>query len=769
MIKTATLGFPRIGANRELKKAIESFWKNASSLNELQKTATEIRQHNWQIQAQNAIDFIPSNDFSFYDHILDNIALFGAIPQRFIDSFNFKLGHSQVDLDLLFAMARGCQKNNIDVTAMEMTKWFDTNYHYLVAEFSPNQKFKISTSKIFDEFLEAKKLGIKTRPVIIGPVSFLLLGKTIDNFNKLDLLDNLLEVYKELFKKLHEIGVSDVQIDEPFLVTDLSKEAIQAYLKAYPQIRKFAGTINLHLTTYFESLDENAELAFSLQTQSVHIDLVRGKNQLKHALELIKPDQSLSLGVVDGRNIWINNFENSLAIINQAIQKIGSHRLIIAPSCQLLHVPVDLDLETGLDNEIKSWLCFAKQKLQEITTLAHAVNHANKLDDKTAKQLAANKKALKNRQTSSRIHNQNVKKLLSSIDEKLLNRHSDFAKRKKIQESLNLPLLPTTTIGSFPQTKEVRKIRADFKAGTVDKNSYEKYLKDEIAKAIKFQEEIDLDVLVHGEFERNDMVEYFGEQLAGFCFTKNGWVQSYGSRCVKPPVIFGDVSRPQAMTVEWAKYSQSLTDKIVKGMLTGPITILQWSFVRDDQERKDTAFQIAFAIRDEVLDLEKAGIKIIQIDEAALREGLPIRQKDWDNYLKWAVEAFRITASSVHDHTQIHTHMCYSEFNDIISSIAKMDADVISIETSRSQMELLNAFVNFKYPNEIGPGVYDIHSPRVPSPTEIEKLLKKALEVLDPKQIWVNPDCGLKTRDWSETKIALKNLVDATKKIRSSI
>lgn len=766
MIKTATLGFPRIGGNRELKKAVESYWKNTSSLNELQQSASQIRQYNWQIQAENSIDYIPSNDFSFYDHILDNIALFGAIPQRFIDSFNFNLGQSQISLDLLFAMARGCQKNNIDVTAMEMTKWFDTNYHYLVAEFSKNQKFKISTSKIFDEFIEAKKLGIKTRPVIIGPVSFLLLGKSIDNSNKLDLLDNLLEVYKELFTKLTEIGVSDIQIDEPFLVTDLPKDAIQAFLKAYPQIRNFAGKINLHLTTYFESLDDNTELAFSLQTQSVHIDLVRGKNQLNHALESIKPNQSLSLGVVDGRNIWINNFENSLSIINQAIQKIGSHRLIIAPSCQLLHVPVDLDLETNLDNEIKSWLSFAKQKLQEITTLAHAINHATKIDDETKSKLQANKTALKNRQTSSRIHNQEVKKLLSSIDKKLLNRHSDFQKRKKVQELLNLPLLPTTTIGSFPQTKEIRKIRADFKAGTVDKNTYEKYLKEEIAKTIKFQEEIDLDVLVHGEFERNDMVEYFGEQLAGFCFTKNGWVQSYGSRCVKPPVIFGDVSRPQAMTVEWTKYSQSLTRKIVKGMLTGPITILQWSFVRDDQERKDTAFQIAFAIRDEVLDLEKAGIKIIQIDEAALREGLPIRQKDWDNYLKWAVDAFKITASSVNDHTQIHTHMCYSEFNDIISSIAKMDADVISIETSRSQMELLNAFVNFKYPNEIGPGVYDIHSPRVPNPEEIEKLLKKALEVLDPKQIWVNPDCGLKTRDWSETKLALKNLVDATKKIR---
>lgn len=765
MIKTASLGFPRIGANRELKKAVESFWKNSSNESDLKATAQSIRAHNWQLQKNSGIDYIPSNDFSFYDQVLDNIALFGAIPERFAKNFKFILGQN-VDLDLLFAMARGAQKDKIDVTAMEMTKWFDTNYHYLVAEFSANQKFKISSTKIFDEFLEAKKSGIETRPVILGPITFLLLGKSTDSSNRLDLLDNLLEAYQELFARLAQIGVQDVQIDEPFLVTDLAKESVLAYIKAYSKLKKFAGSIKLHLATYFEELDENADLAFGLQTDSVHVDLVRAPQQFEKVLNLVRDNQTLSLGLVDGRNIWINNLENSIAVVKKAIAKLGEKRVIVAPSCQLLHVPVDLANETTLDNEIKSWLSFATQKLQEIVVIAKACGSESSA---VLKQLEDNKKALANRRVSLKIHDQEVKKRVAQIDENLLNRNSDYQQRKKIQKALNLPILPTTTIGSFPQTKEVRKARADFKSGAISSENYEKFIKEETARTVKFQEEIGLDVLVHGEFERNDMVEYFGEQLSGFCFTKNGWVQSYGSRCVKPPVIFGDVSRPKAMTVEWAKYAQSLTSKIMKGMLTGPITILQWSFVRDDQPRKNTALQIAFAIRDEVQDLEKAGIKIIQIDEAALREGLPIRHKNWKEYLKWAVDAFRITASVAHDKTQIHTHMCYSEFNDIISAIADMDADVISIETSRSQMELLNAFVNFKYPNEIGPGVYDIHSPRVPAHDEMEKLLNKALKVLDPEQIWVNPDCGLKTRDWPETKLALHGMVEATKKVRASL
>lgn len=761
MLKTANLGFPRIGANRELKKAIESYWKKTSSLAELQNAAAEIRAKNWNTQKAAGIQFIPSNDFSFYDHILDAQALFGAVPER------FKFAGGNVDLDLYFAMARGAQKDGVDVTAMEMTKWFDTNYHYIVAEFKKGQQFKISSTKIFDEYLEAKKLGIETRPVVIGPVTFLLLGKIAEGENKLALLDNLLAAYKELFKKLQEIGVKDVQIDEPFLATDLSAEAIQAYLKAYPQIKQFAGSIKLHLATYFETLGENATLAFDLRTASVHVDLVRAPEQISEVLNLVKADQSLSLGLIDGRNIWVNNFENSISIAKKAVEKLGKDRVIIAPSCSLIHTPVDLANETELDSELKTWLAFATQKLTEIAVIAKA---AGSQESEVKAALEANKAAIADRKTSKRVNDDSVKKRVASINEDLMNRKSDFASRKKIQNSyIQLPILPTTTIGSFPQTKEVRKYRADFKAGKISNDVYEQFVREETTRTIRFQEEIGLDVLVHGEFERNDMVEYFGEQLKGFFFTKNGWVQSYGSRCVKPPVIFGDVSRPKAMTVEWAKYAQSQTSKIMKGMLTGPITILQWSFVRDDQPRKNTALQIAFAIRDEVCDLEKAGIKIIQIDEAALREGLPIRRGKWNEYLKWAVEAFRITASGVEDRTQIHTHMCYSEFNDIIQAIADMDADVISIETSRSQMELLNAFVNFKYPNEIGPGVYDIHSPRVPKQQEMEDLLRKALDVLKPEQIWVNPDCGLKTRDWPETKSALQLMVDATKAVRAQI
>lgn len=761
MLKTANLGFPRIGANRELKKAIESYWKKTSSAADLQKSAAEIRAKNWQTQKAAGIASIPSNDFSFYDQILDAQALFGAVPDR----FNFKGGN--VDLDLYFAMARGAQRDGIDVTAMEMTKWFDTNYHYIVAEFKKDQKFKLSSTKIFDEYLEAKNLGIETRPVVIGPVTFLLLGKSVDGSKKLDLLDNLLVAYQELFAKLQEIGVKDVQIDEPFLVTDLSAESIAAYKKAYPQIKQSAGSIKLHLATYFDNLGENAKLAFELETASVHVDLVRAPEQFDEVLNLVKDGQTLSLGVIDGRNIWINNLENSASVAKKAVEKLGKERVIVAPSCSLIHTPVDLANEVTLDAEIKSWLSFATQKLSEITAIAKAVDGQ---ESEIKNVLDANKAALAARKSSSRIHDENVKKRVAATNESLMNRKSNFASRKQTQKAhINLPLLPTTTIGSFPQTKEVRKFRADFKAGNISSEVYEKFLQEETTRTIRFQEEIGLDVLVHGEFERNDMVEYFGEQLKGFFFTKNGWVQSYGSRCVKPPVIFGDVSRPTPMTVAWAKYAQSQTKQIMKGMLTGPITILQWSFVRDDQPRKTTALQIAFAIRDEVCDLEAAGIKIIQIDEAALREGLPIRRNKWNEYLKWAVDAFRITASGVEDKTQIHTHMCYSEFNDIISAIADMDADVISIETSRSQMDLLNAFVNFKYPNEIGPGVYDIHSPRVPKQEEMEALLRKALDVLKAEQIWVNPDCGLKTRDWPETKAALQEMVFATKKLRAQI
>ena len=757
MLKTASLGFPRIGANRELKKAVEAYWKGSLSSSDLQKAASEIKAKNWQSQKSAGTHFIPSNDFSFYDQVLDTLALFGAVPER------FKFSGGNVDLDLVFAMARGAQKDGLDVTAMEMTKWFDTNYHYIVGEFKAGQKFKISSNKIFDDYLEAKKLGIETRPVVLGPVSFLLLGKTIDGSDKLGLLDNLLVAYQDLFARLAAAGVKDVQIDEPFLVTDLSAEAVKSYLHAYPQIKKFAGAIKLHLTTYFDTLGNNAELAFSLNTDSVHVDLVRAEDQFSNALKLVKPEQSLSLGLVDGRNIWINDLEHSISFAKKAVEVLGQDRVIVASSCSLIHSPVDLTNEDKLDSEIKSWLAFAEQKLLEISAIAKAT--AGETVD-----ISANKKAIAARKTSSKIHDEAVKKRVAGISESDKNRKNNYQTRREIQiNELRLPLLPTTTIGSFPQTAEVRKARADFKAGKISVADYEKFIKEETARTVAFQEEIGLDVLVHGEFERNDMVEYFGEQLNGFTFTKNGWVQSYGSRCVKPPVIFGDVSRPKPMTVEWAKYAQSLTKQYMKGMLTGPITILQWSFVRNDQPRSTTATQIALAIRDEVVDLEKAGIKIIQIDEAALREGLPIRKAQWAGYLKWAVDAFRITASGVEDRTQIHTHMCYSEFNDIIHAIADMDADVISIETSRSNMELLNAFINFKYPNEIGPGVYDIHSPRVPKTEEMISLLQKATAVLKPEQIWVNPDCGLKTRAWPETKQALKQMVDATKVLRAQL
>lgn len=764
MLKTSSLGFPRIGSDRQLKKATEGYWKGSISWEQLQAVASEIKNNNWQLQQSAGINFIASNDFSFYDHILDNIVLFGAIPDRFKKVF----GENHQGLDLYFAMARGLQKSGIDITALEMTKWFDTNYHYLVAEFSANQQFSLNAQKICQDFLEAKQIGVQTRPAIIGPVSFLLLGKSIDNSNKLNLLPKLLPVYADLLAKLQEIGVCDLQIDEPFLATDISKDAINAYLQAYTYLKKHCGSIHLHLTTYFESLLDNTQLAFDLQTHSVHIDLVRGENQLDTCLQAIQDGQILSLGLVDGRNIWINNLEQSIEITKKAIQVLGENRVIVSSSCSLLHSPISLTNETSLDSEVKTWLAFAEEKLQEISIIAGAIN--NNLSEKQQQILQNNKIAIANKKTSAKIHNQQVKQRVSQIDTALLNRKSNFSTRSKLQQNhLNLPLLPTTTIGSFPQTKEVRENRANFKANKINQDQYNSFIKQQIANSVAWQEQIGLDVLVHGEFERNDMVEYFGEQLSGFCFTKNGWVQSYGTRCVKPPIIFGDVFRNSPMTVEWAKYAQSLTKKIVKGMLTGPITILQWSFVRNDQPRSQTAHQIALAIRDEVLDLEKAGIQIIQIDEAALREGLPIRQSKQQQYLQWAVDAFRISASGVEDKTQIHTHMCYSEFNDIIQAIADMDADVISIETSRSQMELLNAFVNFKYPNEIGPGVYDIHSPRVPSVKEMEDLLYKALNVLKPEQIWVNPDCGLKTRDWPETKQALEFMVSATKNIRANL
>lgn len=765
-MQTQNLGYPRIGSNRELKKACEQYWSGKISVEELIKTGHSIRQQNWQIQKNAGIDLIPSNDFSFYDQVLDMSLTVGAIPERYHEVI---LNNKKTELDLYFAMARGYQKDGLDITAMEMTKWFDTNYHYIVPEFHKNQKFKLFSTKVIDEFNEAKHSGFVTKPVIIGAVSYLLLGKEKEaDFDRLDLIKNLLPVYIDILNKLKDYGVEWVQFDEPFLALDLSDKAKEAFQYVYAEIRKAFPHIKIIIANYFDCFGDNLDLALSLPVNVLHLDLVRCPKQLDDILESDKlsPRIQLSLGVVDGRNVWKNDFENSLSLINKAIRKIGKDRILIAPSCSLLHSPCDLDFETDLNPEIKQWFAFAKQKLDEIVTLKQLADG----DQNAAKKLEENVLANTNRRTSNLVHNEKVKERVLAITDKYAQRKSEFSNRKETQhKALNLPLFPTTTIGSFPQTAEVRAWRAKFKKGELNEQQYETLLKEEIEKTIRWQEEIGIDVLVHGEFERNDMVEYFGEQLDGFVVTKNGWVQSYGSRCVKPPIIYGDVYRPNAMTVFWSAYAQSLTKQYVKGMLTGPVTILQWSFVRNDQPRSQTCTQIALAIRDEVSDLEKAGIKIIQIDEPAIREGLPLRKADWQNYLQWAVRAFRISSSGVKDETQIHTHMCYSEFNDIIQNIADMDADVITIECSRSQMELLDAFAEFKYPNEIGPGVYDIHSPRVPSKAEMVNLLEKAQAVIPASQLWVNPDCGLKTRHWEETKKALIEMVNAAREMRQTV
>lgn len=768
MLVTNSLGYPRIGAFRELKKACEGYWSKKISLDELLEAGKKIRQSNWENQHGNGIKIIPSNDFSFYDQVLDQTLIVGAIPERYHSLVNNNT--SNHNLDLYFAMARGFQDKGVDVTAMEMTKWFDTNYHYIVPEFNKDQSFSLSSSKIIDEYKEAKALGFETKPVILGPISYLLLGKEKEEgFHRLDLLPSLLPVYVEILTQLEEAGVEWVQIDEPFLALDLEENAKKAYKDAFTQLKNAVKNVKISVATYFEALQDNTDLALELPIDALHIDLVRGPNQLDTILPKAPENLILSLGVVDGRNIWKNDYEKSLELIQKAVDALGKDRVWVGSSCSLLHVPYDLDNETNeetLSKEIKNWLAFAKQKLIEINDLATLATQDDNAE--VNQRFEDNKAAQNSRRTSTLIHKEDVKKRVAAITDEDSKRRSKFADRKKAQQrKFNLPSFPTTTIGSFPQTKEVRKWRRDLKKGLITQEEYDKAIAEETEKAIRIQEDLGIDVLVHGEFERNDMVEYFGEQLAGYAFTQNGWVQSYGSRCVKPPIIYGDVYRPQDMTVKWSAYAQSLTDRHVKGMLTGPVTILQWSFVRNDQDDETTTNQIALAILDEVQALEKAGIKIIQIDEPAIREGLPLRKKDQQEYLDWAVKAFRISSSNVEDDTQIHTHMCYSEFNEIIEDIAAMDADVITIETSRSQMELLNAFAgDFKYPNDIGPGVYDIHSPRVPSTEEMVDLLRKAIDVVPAEQLWVNPDCGLKTRGWEETTAALKAMVEATNIIR---
>lgn len=762
-MQTHILGYPRIGSNRELKKACEQYWLGKITLDELLDVGKNIRQNNWKLQQEAGIDLIPCNDFSFYDQVLDMTLALGAIPERYEE-----IALKKSETDLYFAMARGFQKEGLDITAMEMTKWFDTNYHFIVPEFHKNQEFKLFSRKIINEFLDAKQVGINAKPVIIGLLTYILLGKEKEEgFNKLELAQKILPVYIQILKELETHGAEYIQFDEPFLALDLDEKSKETYSLIYTEIRKQFPHLKIIVATYFEGLRDNLSLAVSLPVNVLHLDLVRCPEQLEEVLKVIPETLHLSLGVIDGRNIWKNDFEKSLRLIRQATDKIGSERILIAPSCSLLHSPSDLDLENNesvLSSEIKQWMAFAKQKVSETVTLKKLA--AENPDYSTLLLLAENKKAIESRKISPLIHNSEVKDRVDVTTEEDAKRNKSFSIRKISQKDiLNLPLFPTTTIGSFPQTKEVRNWRAKFKKGELNAKQYDDLLKKETERTIRWQEEIGIDVLVHGEFERNDMVEYFGEQLSGFVFTQNGWVQSYGSRCVKPPVIFGDMYRPNPMTVYWSEYAQSLTKKWVKGMLTGPVTILQWSFVRDDQPRSLTCKQIALAIRDEVNDLEKAGIRIIQIDEPAIREGLPLRKSDWQHYLQWAVEAFRISASGVEDATQIHTHMCYSEFNDIIQNIADMDADVITIECSRSQMELLNAFADFKYPNEIGPGVYDIHSPRVPSKDEMVELLKKAQAVIPAQQLWVNPDCGLKTRHWDETEKALIAMVEASKEV----
>lgn len=761
MATSHNLGFPRIGAERELKFAQEAYWKGQSSLANLKAVGAELRRQNWQTQA--GLDLVPVGDFAFYDQMLDMSFTLGNLPQRV-------RGFEGDALDNSFRVARGRSAASAEtccgpegVTAGEMTKWFDTNYHYIVPEFLTNTEFKLDTTRLVEQIREAKAVGVDVKPVIVGPVTYLALGKAKDDSDKLALLPKLLVVYQQLLEAIAAEGVEWVQIDEAILVTELEPEWKQAFETAYQSLS--TSKVKILLTTYFGQLLENLPLVASLPVAGVHLDAISARDEVATLIQKLPADRVLSLGVINGRNIWRTDLNGLLDWLEPIAQQLGD-RLWIAPSCSLLHVPVDLDSEKKLDSEIKSWLAFAKQKLEELRVIKQALT-AGRASVKA--ELDANQAAITSRRQSPRVNNPAVKEAVAKIDSQLGQRKSPFAKRADKQAAiLNLPKLPTTTIGSFPQTSDIRKARNQFKAGKSDEATYVTAMQNEIARCVKEQEALELDVFVHGEAERNDMVEYFGEQLDGYAFSEFGWVQSYGSRCVKPPILFGDISRPNPMTVKWIKYAQSLTKKPMKGMLTGPVTILNWSFVRDDQPRSVSCKQIALAIRNEVLDLEKAGVQIIQIDEAALREGLPLRRSQWQGYLDWAVESFRICANGVADETQIHTHMCYSEFNDIIEAIAQMDADAITIETSRSDMELLEAFETFNYPNQIGPGVYDIHSPNIPSEEHIVSLMRKAAERIPPERLWVNPDCGLKTRQWEEVIPALTNMVAAAKKLRAA-
>lgn len=756
MVKIHNLGFPRIGQQRELKFALERYWRGDTDAETLTATSAELRTRHWELQAASGLDYLPTGDFSYYDQVLDATAMLGAVPSR------FGWEGPEVDLDTYFRMARGQSADGAAYRPLEMTKWFDTNYHYLVPEINADQQFALSSTKLFDETKELQARGYRAKPVLLGPLSWLWLAKTVGDFDKLDLLERLLPVYRQILQRLIDLGVEYVQIDEPILVQDLPSDWQQAFERTYDELSHPA--LKILLASYFGGLGDNTALACRLKVAGLHIDLARAPEQLDGLLQQFGNGKILSLGLIDGRNIWRTDLANALATMKKAQENFNGH-LWLAPSCSLLHVPIDLDLEEQLDPAVKPWLAFAKQKLTELETLRLVFVEGNASSQPEWSESAA---AIAARRDAQWIRNPELQNQLDKIHNGLDRRANPFPVRQTLQQQrLKLPPFPTTTIGSFPQTAEIRQARLAFKRGDLKEPAYREFIEQQIRHCISEQEALGLDMLVHGEPERNDMVEYFGEQLNGFLFTRHGWVQSYGSRCVKPPIIYADVSRPQAMTVAWSRYAQSLTSRPVKGMLTGPVTLLNWSFVRDDQPREQTAYQLALAIREEAVDLERAGIKAIQIDEPAFREGMPLRRQDWDAYLAWAARAFRISASGVGDDTQIHTHMCYAEFNDIIAAIADLDADVITIETSRSHMELLEAFIDFDYPNQMGPGVYDIHSPNLPSSKTMVELLEIAARRLGTDKLWVNPDCGLKTRHWSEVRPALAAMVEAARTLRN--
>ncbi|MBT3093933.1 MAG: 5-methyltetrahydropteroyltriglutamate--homocysteine S-methyltransferase [Candidatus Thiodiazotropha endolucinida] len=756
MVTTHHLGLPRIGTKRELKFALEAYWRGELDQRELEQTAFKIRRDNLLLQSR--LDMLTVGDFSLYDQVLDSSFLFGNIPPRFRQEAGI------TTLDDYFQVARGASNQDTPpVAAAEMTKWFDTNYHYIVPEFQHTTEFRLAIDTLLTRITETGTDPRRIKPVIIGPVTYLWLGKSKDGSDKLDLLQRLLPIYADLLTQLAAAGVEWVQIDEPILVTELSATWQHALRNSYYQLQN--SPVKLLLTTYFGQLRENLQLACELPVAGLHIDASRQQEEVSRIIDWLPMHKILSLGIIDGRNIWKSDLNAILAWLEPIHSRLRQ-RLWIAPSCSLLHVPLDLEREQKLDPEIKSWCSFGKQKLIELELIATALNRGR---DSVSAELENNANALLTRKRSQRVIVPSVHQRMAEFTPSMAQRRSPYEVRSQVQaQRLNLPPLPTTTIGSFPQTGSIRQCRRDYRNGKLTWNSYKKAMKQEIAYCIRQQEEIGLDVLVHGEAERNDMVEYFGEQLDGFAITEHAWVQSYGSRCVKPPIIYGDIKRHHCMTGEWTDYAQSLTTKPLKGMLTGPVTMLNWSFVRDDQPRATTCLQLALALRDEVLDLEQAGIAIIQIDEAALREGLPLRRSEWQGYLKWATHAFGVCANGVQDSTQIHTHMCYSEFNDIIGAIAAMDADVITIETSRSDMELLEVFEAFDYPNAIGPGVYDIHTPNIPSLDEMMTLMRQAMQRIPADRLWINPDCGLKTRRWQEVVPALEAMQRAAGLLRES-